>query len=400
MRDYAYRVLGPAGVPVEGRIEAASYTDARARLRLVHSHIISLKEKAISTSVFRAKRVSITELTIFTRQLSLMLEAGLTLRGSLEAVGRQPVSNDLKSLIGEVIADVEAGTSFSETLARRPATFFPFYISMVKTGETAGILGRTLDRLADHMDSEMVVRRKLVSTCIYPAVMMGVAAVVLAIMTAFVLPQFENVFTELHAQLPFLTRAILGISRAAQAWWWAVLSLIAIAYFLVQRLLNRPGIEDRIQTIFWKIPFVGRILLPVEMARFCRGISLLDEGGVPVVRALKVTSETLRSPMLRSGVARAVEELEKGQSLSAAFDQTRVFPDLLIQMLSVGEKTGQLSSVLSRLATYYDQQVDILLERLSSLLEPAMILALSVIVGTVVIAMLLPIFSLSEAFGR
>lgn len=400
MRNYAYRVLGPAGIPIDGRIEAASYTDARARLHAAHPHIISLKEKAAATFTFRSKRVSIRELTIFTRQLALMLEAGMSLRAALAAVSRQPVSQSLKTIISEVIADVEAGASFSETLARRPAVFFPFFISMVKTGETAGILSQTLDRLADHMDAEMVVRRKLVSTCIYPLVMMGVAVIVLAIMTVFVLPQFEKVFEELHAQLPLLTRAILGISRAARTYWWAVIGVITLAYFVIQKLMNRPGIEDRMQTMLWKIPIVGHVLLPVEMARFCRGISLLDEGGVPVMRSLKVVSETLRSPTLRAGVDRAIAELEKGQSLSAAFDQAGVFPDLLIQMLSVGEKTGQLANVLSRLATHYDQQAEILLERVSSLLEPIMILALSVIVGTVVIAMLLPIFGLSEAFRQ
>lgn len=402
MREFVYRAIDGNGASLAGNIQADTLGDAQIRLKAMHPYLISVKEKPASQSQSffqRGKKISLKELTIFTRQIALMLGAGMSLRSSLEAVSKQPISGELKGVILGIIADAEAGASFSETLSRRPKIFFPFYISMVKTGESAGILHQTLERLSNHMDAEMLMRQKIKSAFIYPAVMAGVAVVVLLVMALFVLPRFQTIFRELNAPLPMVTQVILGISDTIRHFWWVVGGVAGSAFFIGRRFWGHLDIQERVGHFIWRLPLTNSTLIPVEMARFCRSISLLDEGGVPILQALQVIAGTLRSPALKSGIEQAVIGLEGGQPLAFAFERTRVFPDFLIQMLGVGEKTGQLAAVMLRLAEYYDQQVEVLLERATALIEPAMIILLSLVIGVIVVSMLLPIFGLSEAFS-
>lgn len=399
MAEFAYKVIDGGGAPLSGRIEAASVAEAQTRLKLMHPYVVSIKEKS-SRGLFGARKLSIRELTIFTRQLALMIGAGMSLRPALEAIMKQPISDPLKNEIDGIVGDLESGSSFSETLSRRPRTFFPFYISMVKTGETAGILHQTLDRLANHMDAENGMRQKIQSAFIYPLIMLLVAVGVLAIMTVFVLPRFETIFQELNVPLPAITEIILGISGAVRNYWWMLAVLGVAGFFAVKHFWAELDLQEKARKVIWRVPLTTNTMLPVEMARLCRSVSLLDQGGVPILQSLKVIAGSLHAPSLRTGVDAAIIGLEEGQPLSNAFQKAKVFPDFLIQMLGVAEKTGQLASVMERLAEYYDQQVEILLERIAALIEPMMILILSVMVGIIVLSMLLPIFGLSEAFSQ
>lgn len=400
MKEFVYRVLDNGGAVIHGKVSAATYRDARSRLVHQFPQILSIKEEASKGFGLRSRKIKARELAIFTRQLSLMLGAGLSLRMALKAVARQPISGTLKSEIEGIIEDVESGASFSESLLRRPKSFSGFFVAMVRTGETAGILHETLRRLTMNMEKEIALRQKVRTATVYPIMMVCVALVVLFIMAAFVLPKFEALFLETNATLPLFTQVILDGSRFVGTYWPFILIALGAGGYSALRFLRQGDLFEGIQKYAWKIPMADRLFEPFQIARFCRGLALLDAGGVPIITSIKVSAESLGSPRLKKGTEEATERLEKGASLSEAFEGTGVFPEFLIQMLSVGEATGELARVMSDLADYYDEEVSLLLERFSALLEPLMILGLSVIIGMIVVALLLPIFSLGETAYR
>jgi general secretion pathway protein F len=401
---YAYKGVTAAGRPTRGHLDAESSRSARARLRRDGIFITDFTESA-SASVPAAagqrfdlqqwlpslRRVPALELAVATRQASTLVGAGIPLVQGLSALTEQVENPRLKSVIGQVRDRINEGASFADALAQSPV-FPELYVSMVRAGEAGGALERVLERLADYLESQVRLRNKVTSILIYPIVMLAFAMLVVGVLVTVVLPQITELLVSLEQPLPFYTRWIIATSTFAREWWWAVglgLGLRA----LVHTERGRAG-WDRLAL---RTPVVGRVVRLVAISRFTRTLSTLLAGGLPIVRALDAARDVANNTVLGRAIDRARESITEGQSVAAPLRASGEFPPLVTHMIEVGERSGELEAMLAKVADTYDEQVETTVTRLTSLLEPLLILVMVGIVIVIILATLVPLLNITSS---
>ncbi len=396
MATFSYTVRDRAGTIVKGALEGDSRENVSAKLRQTGYIILNLDEKAASSfsGIKFGGRVKSKDLTIFSRQFSTMINAGLSLTKCLGILSTQTDSAALRETIGQVAKDVEAGQSLSDSLAKHPRVFPPIFINMVRAGETGGVLDEVLMRVADHFEREAALKAKIKSAMAYPMAMGFLVIVILAIMMIFVMPTFQQMFKNMGGTLPGLTQFFIDMSDFIRGFGGIVIVAVAVgAYFGFKTWVNTASGRAIWDTIKLRIPIVGPLVRKIALAKFTRTFGTLVSAGVPILSALDIVGDTAGNEVIARAVKRVRSAIKEGETIAKPLSESPVFPSMLVQMISVGEETGALDAMLNKIADFYDEEVSVAVDSLTSLIEPVMMASLGGVVGVIVIALYLPMFN-------
>ncbi|MDW7651435.1 MAG: type II secretion system F family protein [Bacillota bacterium] len=392
---YAYQVIDKRGALSSGKLEADNEAAATTRLKRMGYTPLSLSEAQVSAfkQAFSIRRkVSLGELSLFSRQLAAMLSAGIPLTRCLFALGEQAVNPSLGKAIQEVGQNVEGGMSFSESLRMYPEIFSDLYVDLVKAGEVGGTLEDVLMRLSQQLDSEKMLKDNIRTAMFYPTVVLAFAILVLIGMLIFIVPVFIGFYPE-GAQLPFLTMVIVAISESIRSYWYIYLLVLIGVFFGLRFYVASESGKKMWDTLKFKVPIFGSLVQKTVVARFSRTLATLLSGGIAVLQALETAGPAAGSSLVEEAVANAGEKIQEGESISEPLKESGLFPPMVTLMISVGEETGDLPSLLNRVAEFYEAEVATMAKGLTSLIEPLMIIFVGGIVAVMVIALYLPIFS-------
>ena len=406
---YAYKGIGSNGKPANGIRDAESPKALRQALRkdgvVVTQVDISKGGKKVARGSGLSKEVDFgdvlgkvkkTDVAAFTRQLATLLKAGITLAESLGALFEQSDKVKLKRVLGEVRGAVNEGSSLGDAMAKHPSVFDDLFVSMVRAGETAGNLDEVLLRLADFMESSHKLRSKVRSAMIYPAIMVGVGTIIMAILMIVVVPKITDMFAQQGRTLPAKTRALVWISHMFGAWWFVWLGLIVAGGFGFRAWVKTENGRTAFHKLVLRLPLVGPLVRQVAVARFSRTLGTMLEAGVPMLRSLEVAREVLGNVILAKVIDEAKRGVTEGESLAVMLRKSGHFPATVTHMIAVGERSGSLESMLLRIADSHEQEVDMRLGRLTAMLEPMMIVVMGVTVAFMVFAILEPLMDMSK----
>lgn len=403
MSTYVFRAIDLAGVKARGEVEADSKQAVADQLKARGLVVLDVADKHKSKEIDLTflQRVSLPELAVFSRQLSTMISSGMSILRALYVLEEQTPNKLLKETIVAVRKDVEAGLALSESMARHPKIFSPLFIAMVKAGETGGVLESSLVRVADQMEKDASLRKQIRSAMVYPALVISFALIVLIAMVAFVIPVFVGVFKTYGGELPMITQISVGASNAVTHAWYAI--IIGAIVIVVSFLKWKRSSWGRKQWDRFKlhVPMkIGSIVQEVALARWSRTLASLTAAGVPLLQALEIVGKTAGNVVVEEAMTGVIASVKRGGTLSAPLSKTPIFPKMVAQMVSVGEETGALDSMLNKIAEFYEDRVDASVKALTSILEPVMILVIGGIVGFVVISMYMPLFTVYEHIGN
>ena len=401
MPIFIYRAKNKAGRGIKGEMEAASIDMARNILQKKGYSDIKVKPKPkdLFEGTFLEPSVTSRDMVIFSRQFSTMINSGVPILQALQVMCDQTENKKLKRKLMQIRDDVQGGSSLYEALTKHPDVFDSLYTNMVNAGETGGVLDQVLDNLAEYIEKASNLKSKVKGAMIYPAVVSTIAIAVVAVILIFVIPTFEKMFADFGGALPAPTALVIGLSNFVTSnIGWIFLGIVAlvIAFRFFYKWERGQIIVDR-----WLLflPVFGPLLRKVAVARFSRTFSTMVASGVPILYALDIVAKTAGNKVVELGVLEAKKSIAEGQTISEPLEETGVFPPMVIHMLSIGESTGALDTMLSKVADFYDSEVDIAVDSLTSLIEPIMIVFLGVVVGGMVISMYLPIFKIAGQVG-
>jgi type IV pilus assembly protein PilC len=411
MSVFAYEALDSQGQVVKGEIEASSSEEAIVKIRNKSYFPTNVKEKAGKKTRGAAAgprkkkktmafgRVKPKQLTTFTRQLSTLQDAGLPIVRSLKILEEQQKPGVLKNQLADVAEDVEGGSTLSEALSKHPKTFDKLYVNMVRAGEAGGVLDAILERLATFMEKSQRLKKQVISALIYPAAVITVAAGILVAIMIFVVPKFEEMFRDMRMPLPALTNSLIGFSNWLKVNWF-LLPLIPLAIFIGMKLFasstNGRYIIDKLKL---KMPLFGIIVSKSTVSRMCRTLGTLITSGVPILEALSIVKEATGNAVFEQALGRVHDSIREGENIAGPLGQTKVVDAMVLNMVDVGEETGELDKMLIKVADTYDEDVDALVGGIMSLIEPLLIVALGGAVAFIVIALFLPLISLMQHLG-
>jgi type IV pilus assembly protein PilC len=427
MPKFSYVAMDPKGREITGVLETDSTTTAISRIREMGYFPTNITEldKAkkpargpaaplapaarparkrlgeIEIKFFSTGRIKSKLLTTFTRQLATLIDAGLPLLRGLEVLRKQEKNPTLKRTLAQLAEAVEAGSTFSEALAQHPKIFSRLYVNMVRAGEAGGVLDVTLTRLADFQEKAQRIKNKVISAMVYPAVVMFVAITILIFLMVVIVPKFQEIFNDLleGRELPGLTVFVLNTSNLVKNHFLAVAAVIGALVVLLKLLGKTEKGRYAIDMAKLHLPLLGQLIRKVGIARFTRTLGTLIASGVPILQALNIVRETAGNAVIAKAVAQVHDSVKEGERIVQPLEASRVFPPMVISMVDVGEETGALPDMLMKIADVYDDEVDTAVSALTSLLEPIMIVFLAVIVGTIVIAMFLPLITVIGQLG-
>jgi type IV pilus assembly protein PilC len=381
-----------AGQVVKGERAAESSEALTNALR--REQILVTKVEAAARKERAHKRVKARSLAIFTRQFSVMIDAGLPLVQCLELLAREEPDKKLAAAVDGVKSDVESGASLADAMQKRPFAFDPLYTNMVAAGEAGGILDTILKRLATFIEKQAKLVSQVRSAMIYPIAVLSIAAIVVAVILWKVVPTFTSLFEGLNATLPLPTRIVIWASKKLIVALPFAVVLFIVAGYLFRRYYQTPNGRMRVDGAALKMPLVGKILRKVAVARFCRTLSTLLGSGVPILDGLDITARTSGNAVIETAIKQVRGRIERGETIAQPLKATGVFPPMVAQMIGAGESTGALDTMLAKIAEFYEEEVDVAVAGLLTILEPALICFLGVIVGGIVISMYLPLFDL------
>jgi len=394
MAVFTYSGRGTGGT-MTGEIEAPDRTSAVGELRKRAILVTKIQERAGSKSPSKAGgKVKDKEMAIFTRQFSTMIDAGLPLVQCLNILAEQSESKNLRDVTGRVARSVEQGSTLADSLRRHPRTFDDLFTNMVEVGESGGILDVVFQRLAAYIEKAAALKRKVKGAMIYPASIMGVAALVVIFMLTFVIPTFTKMFKDLGADLPLPTQVVVWLSEFMRTYILLIIAAIVGCVFAFRAYYRTEKGQSTIDALLLKIPVMGSLIRKVAVARFTRTLGTLVSSGVPILEGLRITARTAGNKVVEKAVLQCRAAVTAGKTLAEPLKASGVFPPMVIQMISVGEQTGALDAMLSKIADFYDDEVDTAVSAMTALLEPIMIVVLGVLIGGLVVAMYLPIFKL------
>jgi type IV pilus assembly protein PilC len=398
MATFAYSGRTRQGQTVSGERIAETMDGAVAALRreqILVTQINPVKEApAKAATKLTGKRVKAKNLAIFTRQFSVMIDAGLPLVQCLEILGNQEEDKNFSAVILATRSDVESGASLADAMKKHPKTFDPLFTNMIAAGEAGGILDTILKRLATYIEKAVKLKGQVQSAMIYPAAVIAIATLVVGVILWKVIPTFATLFAGLGAELPLPTRVVIALSNGLVRFMPFVLVGIGAAVFAFRSYYASTGGRKTIDSITLKLPVLGPLMRKIAVARFCRTLSTLLASGVSILEALDITARTAGNAIVEEAILTTRKSIERGETIAQPLKETAVFPAMVVQMIGVGEATGALDTMLSKIAEFYEEEVDVAVAGLLTLLEPIMIFFLGVVVGGIVIAMYLPIFDL------
>jgi type IV pilus assembly protein PilC len=406
MTKFTYVAIDSARKPVNGTIDLEDRASAIVSLTKQGLRPISIRETNslhIGFSLekyFKSNKVKGNHLVMMTRQLSAMVGAGVPLVRALNSLSSHSESPALKIILDSVIKDVEAGSGLGDALSKHPSAFNDVYVNMVRAGETAGILDEILKRLASQQEKNATIRKKIKSAMAYPTVLIVITVLAFFGLMLFVIPQIGKILTDLggpDAKLPGITLFMLGISGFITSFWYLLFPMIGGAVYGVIRYVKTPSGKENLDTLMLKIPGIRTIVKKVAIARFSRTFSALMGAGVAVLECLSVTSRSVGNTVYEKALKNAAIEVKNGKPLSVAISNDPLFPPIVAQMLSVGEETGQTDTVLVKVADFYEEEVDVAIEGLSSIIEPVMIVIMGSMVGLIAASVMTPIAGLAQS---
>ncbi len=385
------------GQILKGTFDAPTRDEVVGHLRKNRLLLVSLREarREIKLSL-PGRGISTRDIVIFTRQFATMINSGLPLVQSLTILAAQTENLKLKEVTRSVVHDVEAGNTLADALAKHPTAFPQLYVNMVAAGEAGGILDTILMRLATFLEKNDKLVRKVKSAMIYPAVIFTVALGAIAILLIFVIPVFRSMFESVHMDLPLPTRIVIGLSDFLRVFWPVVIVGVVVGVFAFKRFRATHGGRRRVDAFLLAMPVLGDVLRKSAVSRFTRTLGTLVSSGVSILDGLEITAKTAGNTIIHDAIMASRSSIAGGDTIAAPLEKSGVFPPMVISMIAVGEQTGGLDEMLSRIADFYDDEVDVAVSGLLSLLEPIMILFLGVIVGGMIVAMYLPIFGMMQ----
>ncbi|MCM8765738.1 MAG: type II secretion system F family protein [Candidatus Omnitrophica bacterium] len=403
---YKYRVTDKSGKVYTGSLEAVSAEAAGEKLQVMGFIPISIVHQR---SFFGGQRVKISiglrrpklgEINLFSRQLYVLIDAGVPLTQALESIAQQMENQNFKSIIQEMVTDIRAGANFSSALEKYPLYFNNLYRSIIKAGEASGNLDTALQRLAILGEYEEEVRSRIHSATMYPVIVISALLVAFIIMVTFVLPRFAKIFSRFNIKLPLPTRILLGINHLFTHYgWWLFLLLVILIFVIKQFIKTSPGrrLFDQLKI---KIPIFGSLLLKIMLSRFARITSGLLKSGIPVIQTMELVSQTMNNLILTKSIEEIKTAISAGKGMSEAMKQNKIFPPMIIQMVAIGEETGRLDDLLAKVSDYYDYQTNYTIKNLTTLLEPILLLVLGSGVLFIALAIFLPMWNLIYLFRR
>ncbi len=421
MPTFAYEAMNASGQEVKAEVEAASSEEAIQKIRGMGQYPTKVRERAAKKVVkkkggaaaaegFTPKRkmplaiggVSRKQLVSFTRQLSTLQDAGLPILRSLQILEEQQKPGLLKAIVGGVADEVEGGGTLSDAMSHYPKAFDKLYVNMINAGEAGGVLDLILSRLADFMEKAAKLKKKVIGAMIYPGVVVTIALGIVTMIMIFVIPKFQKIFEDFHLKLPAVTQLLLDISDfMANQYGWAYLIASPIVFLGLYRLIRlSEGGKYATDVVTLKIPILGMILAKTGIARFTRTLGTLISAGVPILDAINITKETSGNEVFARALVKVHDSIREGETMANPLRQTKICDSIVINMIDVGEETGDLDKMLLKIADNYDSDVDVLVGSLISILEPVMVVILGVIVGFIVIALFMPMISLIEGMSN
>lgn len=407
MSKYHYRAVDENNRMHEGEIEAANRTAAITAIANRTWRPVSITEAGATKkgdiplpSFLKKKKVKTDDLVMFTRQLSAMVSAGVPLLRALGSLEEHSDSPALKAIVTEIFKDVQGGSTLADSLAKHPAAFSDVYVNMVRAGEAAGILDDILKRIAVQQEKNATIRKKIKSAMTYPVVLIVITIGAFFGLMLFVIPQIGNILQDLggpDAELPVLTKTMLAISGFLTSFWYIIVPVIIAVVVFVLRYIKTPKGKALFHRLVLKVPAIKTIIMKVAVARFARTFSALIGAGVAVLEALDVTAHAVGNIVYEEALLHAAEEVKNGVTLSSIIEQNEMFPPIVAQMLAVGEETGQTDMVLVKVADFYEEEVDVAIDGLSSIIEPVMIVFMGGMVGVIAASVMQPIAGLSQS---
>ncbi|MDD5233134.1 MAG: type II secretion system inner membrane protein GspF [Syntrophales bacterium] len=405
MAVYEYKALDTNGRKLKGIVDAGSIVAARQRLRESGIFPVEFREATVSrkgdplsgrsvTSFFN--RTGPAEISAMTRQLATLLGAGLPLVPSLNILVAQTSHSQLKKILAQIKEEVNEGNSLSGILSSFPRTFPPFYVNMVRAGEASGMMELVLERLADFFERQQELRRKIKTALAYPMFMFAVGCLIMFFLVTFVVPNITQVFEEMNQTLPLITIALIAASRFFQSFWWILLAVTVSAAVLLNYAAGTPRGKQRWDRFKLGLPLIGALTRKMAVARFSRTLATLLESGVPLLNSLDIVKNIVGNSLIRDAVENAGKEIEEGQSLSSPLARSGLFPPIATEMIAVGEQSGNLENMLYRIADAHEKEVEASVSVVTSIMEPAMILIMGLVVGFIVVSVLLPIFEMNQ----
>ena len=398
MPTFAFVGRTRAGENITGDRVADTMDAAVAALRreqILVTQISPMKEaKAAGAAKVRSRRVNAKNLAVFTRQFSVMIDAGLPLVQCLEILGTQEEDKNFSSVILATRGDVESGMSLADAMKKHPKTFDPLFTNMIAAGEAGGILDTILKRLATYIEKAVKLKSQVQSAMIYPVAVIVIAGLVVGVILWKVIPTFANLFAGLGAQLPLPTRIVIALSNGIVRFGVFIIAGIGVGVWGLKQYYDTAGGRRVIDQFLLRLPIMGDLLRKIAVARFCRTLSTLLASGVSILEALDITARTAGNAIVEEAILTTRKSIERGETIAQPLKETAVFPSMVVQMIGVGEATGALDTMLGKIADFYEEEVDVAVAGLLTLLEPIMIAFLGGLVGGIVIAMYLPIFDL------
>lgn len=385
------------GQIVKGQQDAPSRDEVTKFLRKNKLAVVSIREAPKEIKINLGGGIKTRDIVIFTRQFATMINSGLPLVQSLDILAQQTENKKLAEIVRQVVYDVESGNTLADAFRKHPKAFTDLYVNMVAAGEAGGILDTILLRLAVFLEKNDALVRKVKSAMIYPGVIMSVAAIAVSVLLIFVIPTFQNMFASVNMELPLPTRIVIGLSQFLQNYWWAMIIVIALTIWAIRSYYGTEPGRKKIDQLLLNMPVLGDLLRKSAVSRFTRTLGTLISSGVSILDGLEITAKTAGNRVIHDAVMESRNSIAGGETIAAPLERSKVFPPMVISMIAVGEQTGGLDEMLTKIADFYDEEVDVAVGALLSLMEPVMIVVLGVIVGGMVVAMYLPIFDMVNA---
>ena len=398
MPIYQWKGVGASGKKRKGKLEAPDERQVENFLKRLRIGEYTIKEAPRDIVLFKP-RVTSKDVMIFTRQFSTLIDAGLPLVQSLKVLSDQTDNTTFKAALRDINGSVQSGGTLSDSMRKFPAMFDELYCNLIAAGEAAGILDSILTRLAEYIEKSERLKRKVKGAMVYPAVILFVATCVIAVIMVWVIPVFQEVFAGMGRELPPLTRAVIGFSEfLSNNIVWILLGLIALGFAVGRLIRTGPG-RWFVDTLALKLPVFGDMMRKMAVAKFSRTLATMLQAGVPIIGSLDIVASTAGNKVIEEAIIESRMAIAEGRSLTDPFLESGVFPSMVTQMIAVGEESGALDTMLTKVADFYDEEVDSAVEAVTALMEPLLIIFLGVSIGILVVAMYLPIFSMGEGIG-
>jgi type IV pilus assembly protein PilC len=401
MNTYAFKAVDLSGIPQTGEIAGSDKKSATAELKAKGLKVMTLEEKKSGLQMelrLGPKRVKAAELTVMSRQLATMISSGMTLLRAFYVLEEQIENQMLRETVAAVREDIEAGLSFSDALERHPKVFNPLYVAMIRSGEAGGVLEESLERISDQLEKDDSLRRQVKSAMAYPVVVFSFAVLVLIGMIAFIVPVFVGVFKDFGGDLPAITKFTVALSKLVTGQWYILIAVTVGGFVGFRKWKSSSWGRPQWDAFRLRIPWsIGKTVQKIALARWSRTFSALYGAGVPIMHAIEVTGQTAGNEVVNKAMGAVIESVKSGGSIAAPLKDAPIFPAMVVQMIAIGEETGNLDTMLSKVADFYEDEVAAAIKALTSILEPVMIVLVGGIVGFIVVAMYMPMFKVYDA---